>query len=102
MTLRINLEDLICAATHARGQCEDLASGHVLSGNRIESAKSGWVDSSAAAISARLDAWQENSNVLLARLGEHVQGLQAAAVIFAATEDARARTLRQPTEARRC
>ncbi|HTM85528.1 MAG TPA: WXG100 family type VII secretion target [Mycobacterium sp.] len=102
MTLRVNLEDLICAAAQAGGHCEDLASGHLLSGNRIENAKAGWVGSSAAAIGARLTAWQEESTALLTRLGDHVQGLRDAAIIFAATEDVRGRALGHLVGAPRC
>lgn len=92
MTLRVNLEDLICSAVHTGGQCEDLATGYLASGNRIEAAQSGWVDSSAAAINAKLAAWQQVSQSVLDSLGEHVRGLHDAAYLFAATERARAQT----------
>lgn len=86
MTLRLNLEDLICSAVHTAGQCEDLASGHLVSGNRIDAARNGWVDSSAEAIDAKLTAWHRESDSLLARLGDHARGLQGAAALFTETE----------------
>ncbi|OBJ71212.1 hypothetical protein [Mycobacterium sp. 1274756.6] len=93
MTVEIRLDDAVCSANHARGQCDDLATAHLLSSSRIESAQSGWVDSSAAAIQAKLDTWRRLSDALLARLADHAQGLHTIADLIATTEATRARDL---------
>lgn len=102
MTVEIRLEDAICSADRTRGQCDDLAFVHMLADSRIESAQTRWVDSSAAAIAAKLDAWRRTTDVLLTRLADHAQGLHNIADLVAATEVARAQEFARCTGEPRC
>lgn len=95
MTLHLDFNELHHSAHQVSDQCESLATGHLLSGNRIEDAQSGWVDASATALGSRLDAWQQESMRLLAQLGNHIQGFYDAASAAACTEEISARALRE-------
>jgi WXG100 family type VII secretion target len=93
VTLRVNHEDMVGSAIHVTGQGEDLAMGHLASDNRMESAQAGWQGTSSAALAAKLADWQPKSQILLARVSDHAQGLHTAAAAFAAMEDENAQAL---------
>jgi uncharacterized protein YukE len=48
---RVDLEALARSAAHVSGQGEDLATAHLSADNRMAAAQSGWVGSSALALS---------------------------------------------------
>jgi len=102
VTLHLNLDELHRSAQQAGDHCESLATGHLLSGNRIEDARVGWVGTSATALGARLDSWQQESARLLARLGQHAQGFCDAATAAAGTDEAGGTALRELGEFRSC
>jgi hypothetical protein len=63
-----------------------LATAHLASDNRIASAQSGWVGSSAAALLTRTAAWLETSRRLLTSVGDHALNLNNDGISFAALE----------------
>jgi uncharacterized protein YukE len=83
---QIDLEALVRSAAHVNGQGEDLASAHLSSDNRIAAAQSGWVGSSAAALSTRTATWLETSRRLLTRVGEHALNMNNDGIEFSAME----------------
>jgi uncharacterized protein YukE len=91
---QVDLETLACTTAHITGQGENLATAHVSSDNRIGAAQSGWVGTSAAALSARMAAWLETSRRLLARVGDHALDLNNDGINFAAIEQENAQKLR--------
>jgi uncharacterized protein YukE len=91
---RVDLEALVCSATHVSGQGEDLAVAHVSSDTTIGAAQPGWVGVSAAALAARMDVWAQTSRRLLSDLGAHALDLHTDAQDFAAMERENARRLR--------
>lgn len=72
-TLRVNVEAMVSSANHVIGQGEDLATEHLASSNKIESANAQWVGTSAPALMARAAQWTQTSSTLLARLSDHAQ-----------------------------
>jgi uncharacterized protein YukE len=72
---RVDVEALASSAAHVTGQGEDLATAHLSSDNRIVAAQSGWVGSSAFAMSAKTATWLEDSRRLITRVGDHAQDL---------------------------
>jgi uncharacterized protein YukE len=84
--LRVNIEALAGSAAHVAGQGDDLATAHLSSDNRIASAQSGWVGSSAAALQTRTAAWLETSRRLLTSVGDHALTLNNDGIGFAALE----------------
>ena len=72
---RVDLEALASSASHVASQGEDLASAHLSSDNRIVAAQSGWVGSSALAMSAKTAAWLEASRRLVTSVGDHATDL---------------------------
>jgi uncharacterized protein YukE len=83
---RVDIEALAGSAAHVAGQGDDLASAHLSSDNRIASAQSGWVGSSAAALQTRAVAWLETSRRLLTSVGDHALNLNNDGMSFAALE----------------
>jgi uncharacterized protein YukE len=96
----VDLEALAGSASHVTGQAEDLAIAHLASDNRIEAAQSGWVGSSAAALSIKAAAWRETSRTLLTRVGGHAMALHSDGIAFAAMEREGADALRAVGQAR--
>jgi WXG100 family type VII secretion target len=86
--LRVDLEALASSAAHVTGQGEDLATAHLSSDNRIVAAQSGWVGSSALALSAKTAAWLETSRRLVTRVGDHAMELNNDGHSFAEMEQA--------------
>jgi WXG100 family type VII secretion target len=80
---RVDIEALAASAAHVAGQGDDLATAHVASDNRIASAQSGWVGSSAAALQTRTAAWLETSRRLLTSVGDHALNLNNDGLSFA-------------------
>ena len=93
-TFRVDIEALAASAAHVAGQGDDLASAHLASDNRIASAQSGWVGSSAAALQARAAAWLETSRRLLTNVGDHALRLNNDGISVAALESANVEKLR--------
>lgn len=62
-----------------------------------DGAQSGWVGSSATALSALLDHWAAASDVHIGRLGEHSVGLHVTAAGFAESEQHSAARLAGPS-----
>ena len=83
---RVDIEALAGSAAHVAGQGDDLATAHLSSDNRIASAQSGWVGSSAAALQTRAEAWLETSRRLLSRVGDHALNLNNDGISVAALE----------------
>jgi WXG100 family type VII secretion target len=81
--LRVDIEALAASAAHVAGQGDDLASAHLASDNRIASAQSGWVGSSATALQTRTAAWLETSRRLLTNVGDHALNLNNDGFSFA-------------------
>lgn len=90
---QVSPEHLMTAAVHATGHGEDMAAGHLAADQRIESARYGWVDISAAALDAKMADWLQKSKALLVSIGNHAYQLQEAAIKHAAAEARRAETL---------
>ena len=80
---RVNIEALAASAAHVAGQGDELACAHLASDNRIASAQSGWVGSSAAALQTRTAAWLETSRKLLTSVGDHALDLNNDGLRFA-------------------
>jgi uncharacterized protein YukE len=83
---QVDLEALACSAAHVTGQGEDLATAHVSSDNRIVAAQSGWVGSSALALSTKTENWLEDSRGLLSRIGEHARNMNNDGFDFSAVQ----------------
>ncbi|WP_428338560.1 WXG100 family type VII secretion target [Mycobacterium sp.] len=83
---RVDIEALAASAAHVAGQGDDLATAHLSSDNRIASAQSGWVGSSAAALQTRTAAWLETSRRLLTSVGDHALNLNNDGICFSALE----------------
>ena|SRR5581483_9973890 len=84
--LRIDLEALAHSSAHVAGQGEDVAIAHLASDNRIVAAQSGWVGSSALALSAKTAAWLEDSRRLVTRVGNHALDMSNDGIEFSAME----------------
>jgi uncharacterized protein YukE len=85
---RLDLEALGSSAAHVAGQGEDLASAHLSADNRMTSAQSGWVGSSALALNAKTATWLEASRRLVTRVGDHALDLNDDGHSFAEMEHA--------------
>lgn len=97
MTLRVDIEQLLAAAVQVSGYGEDLATRHLAADNLLESAASGWVGRSVAALSGRADLWRAQSNRLVSRVGAHVTALHSSALGFSAMEQRHTAALTSPT-----
>jgi uncharacterized protein YukE len=86
MSLRVSVEELLVAAAAVNGLGEDLAAAHATSGARIEAALPGWRGLSGVAVAERLTEWASVTTVLLGRLAEYAQALQASAAAFSDAE----------------
>jgi uncharacterized protein YukE len=91
---RLDLEALAHSAADVTGQGEDLAAAHLSSDNRIAAAQSGWVGSSALALSTKTAAWLEDTRTLVTRVGEHALNLHADRINFSTAEREHVETLR--------
>jgi uncharacterized protein YukE len=85
---RLDQEALASSAAHVTGQGEDLATAHLSSDNQIVAAQSGWVGSSALALTAKAATWLEASRRLVTRVGDHALDLNDDGQSFAEMEQA--------------
>jgi uncharacterized protein YukE len=83
---RVDIEALAGSAAHVTGQGDDLATAHLSSDDRIASAQSGWVGSSAAALQTRTAVWLDTSRRLLISVGEYALALNNDGISFAALD----------------
>lgn len=83
---QVDLAALACWAAHVGGQGEDVAIAHLSSHNRMEAAQSGWVGTSAEALTARMAGWSATSRTLLTHVGDHSLRLTNDTIDFAALE----------------
>ncbi|KZS81575.1 MULTISPECIES: hypothetical protein [Mycobacterium] len=90
---QLSPEEWMSSAVHVTGQGEGLATAHLTSDYRLQSAQVGWQGASATALDAKLGDWLEVSRALLTRVGDHARGLHEAAVRHAAAEEERAHAL---------
>ncbi|MCV6987120.1 hypothetical protein H7H78_17390 [Mycobacterium shinjukuense] len=72
---------------------ESLLTSHHFCLGAAEGAQSGWVGSSAGALSGLLDSWAEASTAHADRFGDHSYGMYLAAVGFAEMEERNAAAL---------
>ena len=79
MSLEVNVSDLVASGVAVTGLGEDLAARHVTADGRIDAAMPGWQGLSAAAMAGMAEHWTATTGVLLARLCDHAQALDAAA-----------------------
>ena len=91
---RLDLEALASSAAHVTGQGEDLATAHVSSDDQLAAAASGWVGSSASALTAKTAAWSETSRRLVTDVGNHATDFHNDGRSFAEMERAHAEALR--------
>jgi uncharacterized protein YukE len=91
---RVDLEALAHSAAHVSGQGEDLASAHLSSDNRMAAAQSGWVGTSALALSAKTTAWLADSRRLITRVGEHALDMHNDGITFSTAERDHVTTVR--------
>jgi WXG100 family type VII secretion target len=75
-------ELLIAAAVQAAQSCDDLFASHAGADATVESALSGWVGSSAAALSARAALWATATTTLSTAVQEHAEALRQSALNF--------------------
>ncbi|UQX13585.1 hypothetical protein [Candidatus Mycobacterium methanotrophicum] len=90
---RLDLEALAHSAAQVSGQGEDLATAHLSSDNRIVAAQSGWVGSSAVALSTKTATWLEDSRRLVTRVGGHALDLTNDGIDFSAMDGGNAEML---------
>lgn len=84
--MRVDIEQLVSAAVQVAGHGEELAAGHLVADNRLESAAPGWAGRSSAALGRRAELWRDQSNRLVARVGAHAGELHSSACEFSAME----------------
>lgn len=80
--LRVNPEALSKAANDVANHGESLLAAHQSSHGQAVEAQSGWVGSSAGALSGVLDSWETTTTAHLGRIGEHSCGMHFAAADF--------------------
>jgi WXG100 family type VII secretion target len=86
-TIRVLPEHLVVSGCRVAGHAEDVQITHSASDARIDSALSGWVGSSAAAMAAKAAGWQGMTEMLSGRLADHASALHASVTAFQETED---------------
>ena len=75
-------ELLIAAAVQAAQSSDDLFASHAGADAMVGSALSGWVGSSAAALSARAASWAAVTTTLSTAVAEHAEALRQSALDF--------------------
>lgn len=89
--LNVDPESLAACACQCDAQSGDLLAAHRSAA--IESALSGWVGRSHAALAAAAQRWTPTTTALAARLAEHGEVLRVAALTFAEMDAGHARAL---------
>jgi uncharacterized protein YukE len=97
--LRVNPTALSQAGNDVANHGEDLLARQQACHGEAGGAQSGWVGSSAGALSNLLDGWETTSDAHLRRFGKHSTDMHFAAVGFADTEDRNTETVRRVGEA---
>jgi uncharacterized protein YukE len=97
--LRVNPTALSQAGNDVANHGEDLLARQQASHGAAASAQSGWVGSSARALSNLLDGWETTTDAHFRRFGKHSTDMHFAAVDFADTEDRNTEALRRVGEA---
>jgi hypothetical protein len=82
VALRVVVEDLVTSGVTVTGHGEAVAVKHSAADARIEAAAGGWLGLSAAAMLTRSGEWAATTTALVARLGDHAQGLHTSAHCF--------------------
>jgi uncharacterized protein YukE len=85
--LRVNPTTLSQAGNQVADHGEDLLARQQSCHGEAAGAQSGWVGSSAGALSSLLDDWQTTSDAHFRRFGKHSCDMHFAAAAFADTED---------------
>lgn len=84
--LWVNPETLSKAANDVADHGESMLAAHQSSHGQAAEAQSGWVGSSAGALSGMLDSWETTTTAHLSRIGEQSCGMHFAAADFAFNE----------------
>jgi hypothetical protein len=84
--LRVAAELLIVSGTLADDQAHDLLANHARADSAVDSALTGWVGRSAAALSASAATWATTTHDLAARVREHGAALRFTGMAFAEME----------------
>jgi uncharacterized protein YukE len=99
--LRVNPARLSQAGNDVANHGESLQARQQSCHGEAQGAQSGWVGSSAGALSELLDGWETTSDAHLRRFGEHSCDMHFAAADFACMGDRNAEALRSVGEAGR-
>jgi WXG100 family type VII secretion target len=76
--LKVNPADLHLSADRMSVHHADLRAAHAAADSDIESAQSGWVGASAAALQAKLAEWQATTEQLCGSIADHERAFRAA------------------------
>jgi uncharacterized protein YukE len=85
--LRVDPTALSHAGNEVANHGEDLLAHQQSCHSEAADAHSGWVGSSAGALSGLLDGWETTSDAHFRRFGQHSTGMHFVAADFADTED---------------
>jgi uncharacterized protein YukE len=85
-TVRLKPEELMQAANDMADHGESLLAAHQSSHGEASAAHSGWVGSSAGALSGLLDSWETATTEHVGRIGNHSCGMHFTAADFALNE----------------
>jgi WXG100 family type VII secretion target len=97
--LRVDPAALSHAANEVANHGEDLLARQQSCHGKAAGAHSGWVGSSAGALSNLLDGWETASDAHLRRFGKHSTDMHFVAADFADTEDRNTEAVRRVGEA---
>ena len=93
--LHVAAELLIVSGTLADDQAHDLLANHARTDSAVDSALTGWVGRSAAALSASAATWATATRDLATRVSEHGAALRITGMTFAEMEHRGARATAQ-------
>lgn len=97
--LRVDPTTLSQAGNEVANHGEDLLAHQQSCHGEAAGAHSGWVGSSAGALSSLLDGWETTSDAHFRRFGKHSTDMHFLAVDFADTEDRNTEAVRRVGEA---
>ncbi|MGY4712693.1 WXG100 family type VII secretion target [Mycolicibacterium sp. CBM1] len=92
--LSVDLDALRQSATKVTGHGDDLHASHTTAGTRISGAQGGWAGKSSQALANRVAKWNTRTTELVAKIGDHAQGMHTSATHFQTTEQDNAQALR--------
>lgn len=84
--LQVDPLEVRMAADHIDVAAEGLRTAHGSANERMSTAQSGWIGSSAAALSKVSAKWEQDSTAHYTALAGHVEGLTSAAARYVATD----------------